>query len=361
MRGAKGISDRLISETPVAVVDLETTGLYPGGDRIVEVAVVRIDPGQRPALVLDTLVNPGRPVSATEIHGISEEDVIDAPSFAEVAGNLASALTDSVFASYNVYFDAKFVQAELTQVGLNSFPPHLCLMYMRPLLGIGPRCSLTDACDAHGITYSRAHQAASDAMVSALLWQTYTATMATKGIRTFGDLAKLKSYKFIKSFSESPLDRGIAGTLQSATRLKSRTQGTTVRTKRQPQLDRTHFLAEYWDALTAVLADLTVTQTEIRYLQDKRRALSLNADELRWLHARAFSGILADLSQDRAISAAEVQTLHGITVALRQLGWAPGDSGDEPTQSASAEIITAKTKGGVWSILTSWFRHRKRT
>ena len=145
----------------------------------------------------------------------------------------ASALKDSVFASYNVYFDAKFVQAELKQVGVNSFPPHLCLMYMRPLLGIGPRCSLTDACIAHGITYSRAHQAASDAIVSAQLWQTYTASMATKGIRTFGDLAKLKSYKFIKSFSESSLDQGIACTLQSATRLKSRTQGTPVRSKKQ--------------------------------------------------------------------------------------------------------------------------------
>jgi len=134
--------------------------------------------------------------------------------------------------------------------------------------------------------------------------------MATKGIRTFGDLAKLKSYKFIKSFSESSLDQGIACTLRSATRLKSRTQGAPVRTKKQPQLDRTHFLAEYWDALTAALADLTVTQTEIRYLHDKRRTLSLNTNELRWLHARAFSGILADLSQDRAISAAKVQTLH---------------------------------------------------
>src|SRR4051812_46720880 len=174
MRGAKGISDRVIGETPVAVVDLETTGLSPVGDRIVEIAVVRIEPGQQPVLVLDTLVNPSLPISGTEIHGISDRDVIDAPSFTQVAGNLASALTDSVFASYNVYFDVQFVQAELTQVGINIFPPHLCLMYMRPLLGLGPKCSLTDACRAHGITYARAHQAASDAMVSALLWQAYT-------------------------------------------------------------------------------------------------------------------------------------------------------------------------------------------
>jgi DNA polymerase-3 subunit epsilon len=360
MRGATGISDRLIRETPIAVVDLETTGLSPGGDRIVEIAVVRIEPGQQPALVLDTLVNPGLPISATEIHGISDRDVIDAPSFTQVAGDLASALTDSVFASYNVYFDVQFVQAELTQVGINNFPPHLCLMYMRPLLGLGPKCSLTDACEAHGITYSRAHQAASDAMVSALLWQIYTPLLATRGILTFGDLAKLKSYKFTKSFSESPLDRDIVATLQSATRLKSRTQGTRVHTERQPQVDRTHALAEYWDALTAALADLTVTSAEIHYLQEKRRTLSLTVDELQGLHARALSGIRAGLRQDKVISPSQAQILQGLIVALRQLGWAPSDSEDELIPSAPAETMMARPqKGSIWDTLTSWFRPHK--
>src|SRR5262245_14174544 len=61
-----------IADTPVAVLDFETTGLRPGPDRVVEVAVVRIDPGQPPRVVLDTLVNPGRPMACTEIHGISK-------------------------------------------------------------------------------------------------------------------------------------------------------------------------------------------------------------------------------------------------------------------------------------------------
>ncbi|HEV8717742.1 MAG TPA: 3'-5' exonuclease [Candidatus Binatia bacterium] len=360
MESVKGISDRLVSETPVAVVDLETTGLYPGGDRIVELAVVRIDPGQRPELVLDTLINPGRPISATEIHGISEEDVVGAPSFEDVAGNLASVLTGCVFASYNVYFDAKFVQAELAQIGVSSFPPHLCLMYMRPLLGIGPKCSLTDACRFHNITYPLAHQAAADAMASALLWQLYTSALGNKGIRTFGDLAKLKSYKFTKSFAQPLLDQAVVGTLRSTPRLKSRTQAIT-RTEKQRQPDRSQLLAEYWDALTAILADLTVTQTEIRYLQDKLKTLSLHADELRWLHARAFSGILADLSQDKAITSSEAQTLHEIVAALRQLGWAPGDSDSGPAPSASTAVIMAKPKERGWSALVRWFGHRRGT
>ena len=69
-------------------MDIETTGLYPGGDRIVELAVVRIEPNEAPRLVLDTLVNPKRRVAATEIHGITDADVADAPPFEEIAGNV---------------------------------------------------------------------------------------------------------------------------------------------------------------------------------------------------------------------------------------------------------------------------------
>src|SRR5262245_49882605 len=129
-----GIANRLIRETPLAVVDLETTGLYAGGDRIIELAVVRIDPAGEPRLAIDTLVNPRRPVAATEIHGITDADVADAPTFEQIADALASALNGCVLASYNVYFDARFIQAEWAALGLRRLPPHLCLMYMRPLL-----------------------------------------------------------------------------------------------------------------------------------------------------------------------------------------------------------------------------------
>jgi DNA polymerase-3 subunit epsilon len=78
MGGNTGILTRNISESPIAVFDFETTGLTPGVDRVVEISVARIDPGEEPRLVLDTLVNPMRRMGATEIHGITDADVIDA-------------------------------------------------------------------------------------------------------------------------------------------------------------------------------------------------------------------------------------------------------------------------------------------
>ena len=83
-----GIANLPIDETPIAVVDLETTGLYPGCDRIVEISVVRLQPGRPAELVLDTLVNPRRRVRATEIHGITDADVEDAPEFDELVGDV---------------------------------------------------------------------------------------------------------------------------------------------------------------------------------------------------------------------------------------------------------------------------------
>ncbi|MSO20231.1 MAG: 3'-5' exonuclease [Acidobacteria bacterium] len=118
-----GLPDRPILETPIAVVDLETTGLSTAGDRIIEIAIVRVEPNKEPELVLNTLVNPNRQVAATEIHGITDADVVDAPSFRDIAGNFLAAIGGCVFASYNVYFDAKFAQSELAAAGVNRFPP----------------------------------------------------------------------------------------------------------------------------------------------------------------------------------------------------------------------------------------------
>jgi DNA polymerase-3 subunit epsilon len=199
-----GLLGRSIDDTPVAVLDFETTGMSPGYDRVVEVSVVRIDPGRPPELVFDTLVNPGRRVAATEVHGITDPDVIDAPRFEQVTGPLMRALAGSVVAAYNVYFDLPFLDFELRRAGVRHSFPHLCLMYLRPMLGIGVRCRLSAACRAHGILHTRMHAAAPDALAAAGLWPVYRRAMARRDVRTFGDLAALKPYKFVRSFARDP-------------------------------------------------------------------------------------------------------------------------------------------------------------
>lgn len=318
-----GIADAPIDSLPVAIVDIETTGLHPRGDRILEIAVVRVDPGAEPRLVLDTLVDPKQPVSATEIHGITDDDVRGAPTFRDLAPAVVDSLSECVFAAYNVYFDSKFVAAELGREGVGAFPPHLCLMYMRPLLGLGARCSLDDACRTHGVPHRSDHVAADDALASARLWLTYMKEMEAQQLRTFGDLMGRKSYKFFSSFSDPVLDKPEG---RRAFRAKSRWQGAKGRPPAlAPSDDRRVRVSEYWEALKAAVADLAIERSEVQYLVEKRQSLALSDGEVRAVHARAFAGLLASVTDDQEIDTAEVERLAAMADALRQLGWAPGD------------------------------------
>lgn len=324
-----GISGCSIADTPITVVDTETTGLYPGGDRVIELAVVRIEPNAEPVLVLDTLLNPGRPVAATEIHGITDADVADAPRFADVAPALLDAMRGSVFAAYNVYFDAKFLQDELGRLGVSRLPPHVCLMYLRPMLALGRKCSLRDACASSSISITNAHQAAADAMAAARLWKLYVAACRGLGVTTFAELAALKNYKFTMSFSERVFDS--SPSLARATNLTLKPRGTTSSTPvlqaREPKA-RYELIAEYWDGLTTAFADSDITPHEVFYLKAKGKALGIRPNELRWMHARVFSSALATVCNDHSITDQEATSLSELAEALRELGWAPGDSID---------------------------------
>ena len=196
----EGLLTRLIADVPVAVVDFETTGMWAGADRVVEVAVVRVEPGRGPELVLDTLINPNRRMGCTYVHGITDRDVVDAPRFEQIAGRLLRAISGCVVAAYNAAFDVRFLEAELDRVGIRHAFPHLCLMYLRPMLGLGKHCRLSAACWAHGIPLGRAHTAADDAHAAAALWSVYREEIAGRNIQTYAELAAVKPYKFTGSF-----------------------------------------------------------------------------------------------------------------------------------------------------------------
>ncbi len=87
---------------PIAFIDLETTGINLGTDRIVEIAIVKILPdGTRS--VKRKLVNPEMPIpkGASDVHGITDEMVKDAPTFKQVAHELKQMLDGCDLAGYN--------------------------------------------------------------------------------------------------------------------------------------------------------------------------------------------------------------------------------------------------------------------
>lgn len=101
-------------------------------------------------------------MSATEIHGITDADVVNAPCFSDLVGDLFEAVNGCVLAAYNVYFDIKFLNFELQHVGIVHEAPYFCLMYLRSMLGLGDRCKLEEACRVQGIELTGCHIAAID-------------------------------------------------------------------------------------------------------------------------------------------------------------------------------------------------------
>jgi DNA polymerase-3 subunit epsilon len=108
-------------DRPIAFFDLETTGTDPATDRIVELAVLRIDPGGDRA-TRTRRINPERPIppEATAIHGIHDEDVRDEPPFRAVAKGLLDFLGESDLAGFNILrFDLPLLDRELRDCGLD--------------------------------------------------------------------------------------------------------------------------------------------------------------------------------------------------------------------------------------------------
>jgi DNA polymerase-3 subunit epsilon len=106
-------------DRPLVCFDLETTGPDVARDRIVQIALVRVDPdGARS--VLESLVDPGMPIppDATRVHGISDADVAGKPTLAELADRILAQLEGADLAGFNsVRFDAPLLAAELQRVG----------------------------------------------------------------------------------------------------------------------------------------------------------------------------------------------------------------------------------------------------
>ena len=111
------LPERLRLDKPLVVFDLEATGLNKRADRIVAIALVRYEPIGTTEQV-SYLLNPGIPIpeDAVRIHGISDADVKDAPTFAEMAETLAEHFAGADLAGYNVLgYDIQMLSEEFAR------------------------------------------------------------------------------------------------------------------------------------------------------------------------------------------------------------------------------------------------------
>jgi DNA polymerase-3 subunit epsilon len=175
-------TDTPMTDLPFVAIDVEATGLDPNEDRVIEVACVVFARGEVERH--GWLINPGRPISeeSRAVHNISDDDVREAPPFAEVAGQILAVLARGVPLAYNADFDRAFLMAEFGRLaGERPDVPALRknvdwldpLTWAREFQQAEKSKSLSAVAERLGIEAGQAHRAVDDAHTAGRVLHTF--------------------------------------------------------------------------------------------------------------------------------------------------------------------------------------------
>lgn len=162
-----------ILKSTYTAIDLETTGLDPKRDRIIEIGAARVEAG----VVTETysaFVNPGRTLEdrVRELTGITDDMLADAPRIEEVIGEVLEFCGDRAVLGHHVIFDYSFLKRAAVNHGF-SFEKKgidtlkLCRLFMPE----GEKKNLAAACRYFGIGQEESHRALADAVSAHRLYQ----------------------------------------------------------------------------------------------------------------------------------------------------------------------------------------------
>ena len=195
--------DKYVSD--YTVFDLETTGVSPQTDKVIEISAIKVRNGKAVG-EFSSLVNPMRsiPYGATRVNGITDEMVADKPVFEKVLGNFLDFVEDDILVGHNIHdFDMKFIHRD-------------CEAFFRMFLGndyidtlpLARKClpqlghhKLTDLATYYKISINGAHRALNDCRMNQLVFERLGAelkngTTAPKICPRCGGSLKLRNGKF---------------------------------------------------------------------------------------------------------------------------------------------------------------------
>jgi DNA polymerase III subunit epsilon len=156
-----------------AIIDIETTGGSAAREKITEIAVYLHD-GEKITGEFVSLVNPERniPYFITNLTGISNEMVEDAPRFYEIAKTIVELTEGRTFVAHNARFDYSFIRQEFKALGFNYKRNILDTVALsRKLLPGHKSYSLGNICKDLNILINGRHRAAGDALATVKLFE----------------------------------------------------------------------------------------------------------------------------------------------------------------------------------------------
>ena len=189
--------NRAFAETDFVVFDLETTGAKAPPCRITEIGAFRVKNGK----IIDeyqTLVNPETaiPLFISQLTGITDAMVKNAPKFRDVAADFLNFIGDSILVAHNAHFDMHFLNHEIGRIHTDYRVknPSLCTVRIsRRLLPNVENHRLNTLANHYSVALLNHHRASDDAHATAHIFINLLEQLQMRGVR---DLAAAKKFKF---------------------------------------------------------------------------------------------------------------------------------------------------------------------
>jgi DNA polymerase-3 subunit epsilon len=357
-------SGRTIKDCQFAVVDVETTGLFPRKyDRIVEVAVVTVTADGEVLDEYSSLINPGRDLGPVDIHGIRGSDVASAPRFEDIAGDLVDRLSGCVVAGHNIRFDLDFVAAEFARLGVDlPALPSVCTLSLAHRVALAaPTRRLSGCCDALGIPHVAAHSALGDALATARL------------LLALLDLARCDRLERLGCCGD-PLPRGVYAELRRTGTVWPRDAAVKQSEEARSYLGRLvsrlpmsvrapdacapnrEATVAYLELLDRALEDRHVTVAEADALLELAQRRGMSSQETKEAHAEYLRALAVAALADGVISDTERRDLAEVAEWLGLGASAIDGAAAEARRLGEAEVSTCENLAGESVCFTGAMR-----
>jgi len=304
-----------------AVIDLETTGFSPQKhDRIIEVGIVRTDPQGKTLKEYCTLINPQRDIGDTQIHGITATDVIGAPVFQEVVGDIHTFLRGAILVAHNAQFDLRFLTYECNRSGA-PLPEILSLCTLSLAKIVAPELPsrrLGVLCEHFGIPLDNAHTALGDARATASLLATLLSSIGTPTRRiSWEELgAKIVHSDTCSWPKVAPSGKEYRRESVQAFSKQNRPRLVRLFSQLPPHNDTNNCADEYLAVLERALEDRKITEDEVDALKDVAHSLDMDAQEVREAHSRFLNDMVQAAWADKVITDAERREIESVAYLL---------------------------------------------
>ncbi|CAM2821497.1 3'-5' exonuclease [Helicobacter burdigaliensis] len=191
-----------LSEESYCIIDIETNGHDPKIHQPIEIGAILYQKGKVQKTFSTFVFCEYIPQSITELTGISQEMLKDAPPIHQALEAFKLFLGDSIFVAHNVLFDFSFLSNSLNRHGFGYlYNPTLCTIKLAQATFSAPKYSLAFLNEFLGIYHSPLHRALEDSKVALEIFK-YCLKKLPKNIHTSYDLLQLASSQFLKGYKK---------------------------------------------------------------------------------------------------------------------------------------------------------------